>query len=199
MNNKNDNDLSQWIKEQTVPYLYRFLTQGQDIPECILKEYGMTEDYAMYKRIENMEYEVYDADRKNGRLPDIIALNARLTRKIEAAMESCGGPPRVYLEKLNDELEELGRIARNPEYADRIYLFPDFFAKYGIDKDSPAEVVARQAENAYRELDARFVKMTGRKPYADIVLGPAKQTQDITADTKSSVDVRKSKGRGIRF
>lgn len=32
MNNRNGNDLSQWIKEQTVPYLYRFLTQGQDIP-----------------------------------------------------------------------------------------------------------------------------------------------------------------------
>lgn len=199
MNNRNGNDLSQWIKEQTVPYLYRFITQGQDIPECILKEYGLTEDYAMYKRIENMEYEVYDADRKNGRLPDIIALGARLTRKIEAAMESCGGPPRVYLEKLNDELEELGRIARNPDYADKIFYQLDFFAKYGIDRNSPAEVVSRQAENAYRELDARFVKMTGRRPYADIEFGPVRQTQDIAADTKNSADVRKSKGRGIRF
>ena len=195
MNDENGNDLSQWIKEQTVPYLYRFLTQGQDIPECILKEYGLTEDYAMYKRIENMEYEAYDADRKNGRLPDIIALDARLTRKIEAAMESCGGPPRVYIEKLNDELEELGRIARNPGYADRIYLFPGFFAKYGIDKDSPAEVVSRQAENAYRELDARFVKMTGRRPYADSLFGTVKPQ----ADKPAEVPVRKPKGRGIRF
>ena len=145
-----DNDISQQVKTRTITVLYGFLTQRQEIPEYILKEYGLTEDYAMYNRIENMEYEDYETGRKDGRLPDITALEARLTRKIEAAMESCGKPPVPYLEKLNEELDALGIIARNPEYADRIFYKLDFFAKYGIDRTAPHRTQAGQAEKAYR-------------------------------------------------
>ena len=42
-----------------------------------------------------------------------------------------------------------------------------FLAKYGIDKNVSATERSCQAEKAYRELDARFVRMTGRRPYAD--------------------------------
>ena len=88
---------------------------------------------------------------------------------MEKAFESvCRRPPDPYLDRLNGELERLGRIAARPDSVhDIIHVTPSFLAKYGIDKDSPAEVICRQAEKAYRELDVRFVKMTGRRPYAD--------------------------------
>lgn len=44
---------------------------------------------------------------------------------------------------------------------------PLFLVRYGIDKSGAPEECSRQAEKAYRELDARFVRMTGRRPYAD--------------------------------
>ena len=179
-----DNDISQQVKTRTITVLYGFLTQRQEIPEYILKEYGLTEDYAMYNRIENMEYEDYEAGRKDGRLPDITALEARLTRKIEAAMESCGKPPVPYLEKLNEELDALGIIARNPEYADRIFYKLDFFAKYGIDRTAPHRTQAGQAEKAYRELDSRFVRMTGRRPYADELFGPDRRQAGIAGNNR---------------
>lgn len=179
-----DNDISQQVKTRTITVLYGFLTQRQEIPEYILKEYGLTEDYAMYNRIENMDHEIYDAGRKNGSLPDITALEARLTRKIEAAMESCGKPPVTYLEKLNEELDTLGIIARNPEYADRIFYKLDFFAKYGIDRTAPHRTQAGQAEKAYRELDSRFVRMTGRRPYADELFGPDRRQAGIAGNNR---------------
>lgn len=182
MNGMTCNDLSRQMKEQTIQHLYLFLTQRQEIPECILKKYGLTEDYAMYNRIEDMEYDIYDADRKNGVLPDITVLEARLTRKIETAMESCGCPPRPYLKKLNEELENLERIALNPEYADKIFYQHDFFAKYGIDRTVSYNVQAEQAEKAYRELDSRFVRMTGRRPYAYEIFGPDRQKSGIACD-----------------
>ena len=39
-----DNDISQQVKTRTITVLYGFLTQRQEIPEYILKEYGLTED-----------------------------------------------------------------------------------------------------------------------------------------------------------
>ena len=50
---------------------------------------------------------------------------------------------------------------------DILQISPDFLAKYGIDKNVSATERSCQAEKAYRELDARFVRMTGRRPYAD--------------------------------
>ena len=39
--------------------------------------------------------------------------------------------------------------------------------KYGIEPGIPREEQSRQAEKAFRELDARLVRMTGRQSYAD--------------------------------
>ena len=76
--------------------------------------------------------------------------------------------PDFYLEKLNGELENLGRIAASPDAVhDILHISPDFLTKYGIDKNASATERSCQAEKAYRELDARFVRMTGRRPYAD--------------------------------
>ena len=118
----------------------------------------------------------------------------------------CHRPPDPYLERLDRELKELGRIAAWPSSVHEIcYIRSSLLAKYGIDKDSPAEVICRQAEKAYRDLDARCVKMTGRKPYADEFFRflrneRAKQEQaafrEDTPRRKPRISVRaKAKGR----
>ena len=126
-----------------------------------------------------MDSDVYYRKRETGEVPDILEVDARLTRAVEAVFESvCRRPPDPYLERLDRELKELGRIAAWPSSVHEIcYIRSSLLAKYGIDKDSPAEVICRQVEKAYRDLDARCVKnrdldarcvkMTGRKPYAD--------------------------------
>ena len=99
-----------------------------------------------------------------------VALESRLCRNAEKAAESIGDVrlPDFYLEKLNGELENLGRIAASPDAVhDILHISPDFLTKYGIDKNASATERSCQAEKAYRELDARFVRMTGRRPYAD--------------------------------
>lgn len=50
---------------------------------------------------------------------------------------------------------------------DIIHISSGFLVKYDIDKNASATERSCQAEKAYRELDARFVRMTGRRPYAD--------------------------------
>lgn len=39
---------------------------------------------------------------------------------------------------------------------------PEILNKYGIDHKGPRETVLKQVEKAYRELDARFCRMTAR-------------------------------------
>lgn len=156
-------------RREVVSSLYWSLMQNWDIPQSIQDYYGFSEDYRLFHQLEGMDSDVYYKKRETGEVPDILEVDARLTRAVEAVFESvCRRPPDPYLDRLNGELERLGRIAARPDSVhDIIHVTPSFLAKYGIDKDSPAEVICRQAEKAYRELDTRFVKMTGRRPYAD--------------------------------
>lgn len=156
-------------RREVVSSLYWSLMQNWDIPQSIQDYYGFSEDYRLFHQLEGMDSDVYYRKRETGEVPDILEVDARLTRAVEAVFESvCRRPPDPYLDRLNGELERLGRIAARPDSVhDIIHVTPSFLAKYGIDKESPAEVICRQAEKAYRELDTRFVKMTGRRPYAD--------------------------------
>lgn len=155
-------------RREVASSLYRSLMQNWDIPQSIQDYYGFSEDYRLFHQLEGMDSDVYYRKRETGEVPDILEVDARLTRAVEAVFESvCRRPPDPYLDRLNGELERLGRIAARPDSVhDIIHVTPSFLAKYGIDKDSPAEVICRQAEKVYRELDTRFVKMTGRRPYA---------------------------------
>ena len=124
--------------------------------------YGLADDYDRLDRLHRSGPEpAYDEG---------VALESRLCRNAEKAAESIGDVrlPDFYLEKLNGELENLGRIAASPDAVhDILHISPDFLTKYGIDKNASATERSCQAEKAYRELDARFVRMTGRRPYAD--------------------------------
>lgn len=181
-------------REKTVSELYDFLMTGDPPSMYVQLRYGIAEDCKLYQAMEADDMEVLKG--KHGTLPDFNILNARLTRTAEKAFESiCHRPPNPYLEQLNGELEKLGRLAANPKSIDDLFIYNDFLVKYGIDRKKPEDVRVRQAEAAYRELDARFVKMTGRKPYADELFGAKRQKTGIT-DNDGNRDLRnKPKGR----
>ena len=93
----------------------------------------------------------------------------RMVREAERILES---DPEIslrqtYIEKLDAELQTLGWLARFPERIDDSRINRQLLDKYRILPGiSPAEQYG-QVEKAFRELDARLVRITGRQPYAD--------------------------------
>lgn len=156
-------------RREVISVLYWSLMQNWNIPQSLQDYYGFSEDYRLYHQLEDMDSDVYNRKREAGEVPDILEVDARLTHAVEKVFETvCPRPPEDYLEKLDEELEKLGRIAVSPASVhDIIHIRPGFLVKYGIDDKASPEECSRQAEKAYRELDARFVRMTGRRPYAD--------------------------------
>lgn len=191
-------------REEVISTLYWSLMQNWDIPKSICDYYGFTEDYRLFHQIEDMEPAEYRQKRQAGEVPDILEVDARLTRTVEKVFESlCGKPPAPYLDKMNEELEKLGQIAALPDSVhDIIHISPAFLVKYGIDKTASISERSCQAEKAYRELDARFVKMTGREPYANELFASIRQGNENTPEAKRPKQVHKpilrnppSKGR----
>ena len=93
----------------------------------------------------------------------------RMVREAERILESNPEIPlrQTYIEKLDAELQTLGWFARFPEKIDSPYINLQLLDKYGIESGIPREDQSRQIEKAFRELDARLVRITGRQPYAD--------------------------------
>ena len=93
----------------------------------------------------------------------------RMVREAERILESDPEIPlrQTYIEKLDAELQTLGWLARFPEKIDSPYTNRQLLDKYGIELDIPREEQSRQVETAFRELDARLVRMTGRQSYAN--------------------------------
>lgn len=156
-------------RDEVITSLYWSLMQNWNIPQSVQDYYGFAENYRLFHQLEEMDYNEYKQKRQAGEVPDVLEVDARLTRTVEKVFESlCGKPPARYLDKMNEELEKLGQIAALPDSVhDILHISPAFLVKYGIDKNASATERSCQAEKAYRELDARFVKMTGRRPYAD--------------------------------
>lgn len=156
-------------RDEVITSLYWSLMQNWNIPQSVQDYYGFAEDYRLFHQLEEMDYNEYKQKRQAGEVPDVLEVDARLTRTVEKVFESlCGKPPARYLDKMNEELEKLGQVAALPDSVhDILHISPAFLVKYGIDKNASATERSCQAEKAYRELDARFVKMTGRRPYAD--------------------------------
>ena len=93
----------------------------------------------------------------------------RMVREAEKVLESDPEIPlrQTYIEKLDAELQTLGWLARFPERIDDSRINRQLLDKYRILPGiSPAEQYG-QVEKAFRELDARLVRMTGRQSYAD--------------------------------
>lgn len=96
--------------------------------------------------------------------------------------------PPTYMQKLEEELDALGWFARFPEKVDspgsRMFL-----DKYGIQPDKPYAVRCRQIEEAFRKLDERLVRMSGRKPYADELFASLKREEPKAAEKKDHSNV----------
>lgn len=189
-------------RQEVISCLYWSLMQNWNIPQSMQDYFGLTEDYRLFHQLEGMAPDEYLRKRQTGEVPDILEVDARLTHAVEKIFESvCPRPPAEYLDKLNGELERLGSIAASPgSVHDPIHIRPDFLVKYGIDRSSPEDVIRKQAEKAYRELDARFVRMTGRRPYADEFFRNIRPARTVSSETtlrrKPHINVRpKPKGR----
>lgn len=91
-----------------------------------------------------------------------------LVREAEEILESDPEIPlrHTYIEKLDAELQTLGWLARFPEKVDSPYT-NRLLDKYDLEPDIPRKERLRQIEKAFRELDARLVRVTGRQPYAN--------------------------------
>ena len=91
----------------------------------------------------------------------------RMVREAERILESDPEIPlrQTYIEKLDAELQTLGWFARFPEKIDSPYTNRQLLDS--IESGIPREDQSRQIEKAFRELDARLVRITGRQPYAD--------------------------------
>jgi hypothetical protein len=121
--------------ERHATRLKEFLIYGADIPEDIQKQYGFSEDYRLYKELEEMDGRQYSEKRQQGEVPDAGKVGGRLTRAVEKAYESiCGSPSRVYIEGLYKELLLLGGMTVRKDYDDPVHYNPGFFDKYGITK-----------------------------------------------------------------
>ncbi len=175
-------------RQEVISCLYWSLMQNWNIPQSMQDYFGLTEDYRLYHQLEDMDPAIYRQKRATGEIPDVLEVDARLTRAVENIFESiCERPPVPYLNKLNDELEKLGQIAHFPDNVhDIIHIRPDFLAKYGIDRRASSEECSAKAEKAYRELDARFVRMTGRRPYADELFNGMKKRQSDSSEERPS-------------
>ena len=161
-------------RREVVSSLYWSLMQGWNIPLSIQDYYGLTEDYRLFHQLEGMAPDEYLRKRQTGEVPDILEVDARLTHAVEKIFEGSVHDP--------------------------IHIRPDFLVKYGIDRSSPEDVIRKQAEKAYRELDARFVRMTGRRPYADEFFRNIRPARTVSSETtlrrKPHINVRpKPKGR----
>ena len=131
----------------------------------------------------------------------------RMVREAERILESDPEIPlrQTYIEKLDAELHALGWLARFPEKVDSPYTNRQLLDKYGIKSDNPREKQFRQVEKAFRELDARLVRITGRQPYADNLFEslrqkspkPEKHAQEIIPVRKESTEPQ-APGRRIK-
>lgn len=146
----------------------------------VMMRYGLERDCDAYRCIEN---HITESDNPRA----LLQAEADMCVAAERAVEYIPGVrlPDFYLENLDRELDNLGRIAASPDAVnDLIHIKSDFLIKYGIDKAASPEEQSNQAQKAYCDLDARFVKMTGRRPYADGLMASLRQKSGNTKADK---------------
>lgn len=195
-----------------------FQRKSRDVSElCELASYSMVPStyvklrYGIEDKCSTYEWlESYLMDRDDCYIEPDVKMNiprieAEMCAAAEKAVENIPGVrlPDFYLEGLDRELDKLGRIAVSPDASnDLINVQPDFLIKYGIDKTVAPEEQSRQAQKAYKELDDRLVRITGRRPYADEFFASLRHGKEKVAEVDRPKQVHKpvlrsppSKGR----
>ena len=75
--------------ERHATRLKEFLIYGADIPEDIQKQYGFSEDYRLYKELEEMDGRQYSEKRQKGEVPDAGKVGGRHTKASAAVLREC--------------------------------------------------------------------------------------------------------------
>ena len=176
------------------------------VPSTYVKlRYGIEDKCSTYEWLESYLMDRDDCCIEPDVRMNIPRIEAEMCAAAEKAVENIPGVrlPDFYLERLDRELDKLGRIAVSPDASnDLINVQPDFLIKYGIDKTSAPEEQSRQAQKAYKELDDRLVRVTSRRPYADEFFASLRHGKEKVAEVDRPRPVHKpilrnppSKGR----
>ncbi len=170
------------------------LASYSEVPSTYVKlRYGLEDKCNTYEWLER-----YLMDRDDCCIEYDVRMNAHrieaeMCTAAEKAVENIPAVrlPDFYLEKLDRELDKLGRITVSPDAVnDLINVQPDFLIRYGIDKSATPEEQSHQAQKAYKELDDRLVRATGRKPYAGEFLGQFQRKDGSPAKNDRTVSSR---------
>lgn len=151
-------------RSEIVECFYWSLMNGWDIPRDIREHYGFSKDYELYRQLEDMDSEEYRQQRRKGSVPDILEVDARLTRAVEQVFERlCTRPPAAYLDRLHEEWLKLKTLEADPGHVENPFVTPSFLVRYGIDRSASDTVRQKQAQTACRKLEERMAGMTGKR------------------------------------
>ena len=182
------------IRELTSLALYHVLPS-----DYVALRYGMADDCGTVRYFWEQGCALGDSwmeespDETRERQEHLLSLEARLERAAEKALEAIidGKLPVPCLEKLEEELQRLQYVPYIPRREDQPESVRLLHYKYGIPADASREEQFRQVEKAFRELDARLVRMTGRQPCADALFDSLKRKE--AKDQKPSSPKRRPK------
>ncbi len=80
-------------RQEVISCLYWSLMQNWNIPQSMQDYFGLTEDYRLYHQLEDMDPAIYRQKRAAGEIPDVLEVDARLTRAVENIFESIWKSP----------------------------------------------------------------------------------------------------------
>lgn len=190
-----------------ISWFREFLTFGTELPETIRKQYGLEEDYRrymelaerdnrMFEEADGTEYRRHMEKIRKGEIPGPGKAYGKVVLAVEKAYERiCPSPARDYLEEKYRELLFLRGMVYRKDYDDPLWYKPEILDKYGIDHRASRGTVLEQVEKAYRELDARFCRMTGKKPDADRLFGKSAAQKAVPVQREAS----ESNAREVRM
>lgn len=188
------------IRELTSLALYHFLPS-----DYVALRHGMAEDCDTVGYLREQSCALDDswmeespaAARK--RHEHLLLLEARLERTAEKALETImdGRLPAPCLEKLEQELQRLQCVPYIPRKEDQPESVRQLYYKYDILAAASREEQFRQVAKAFRELDARLVRMTGRQPYADDLFESLRR-KGSKPEKQSSEKLQKDIGPALR-
>lgn len=170
--------------------------------------YGVADDCRRFWELNNPPCDGREPENDPAIIREMLEAGRRMVAGAERTLESMDGcrPPDRYLEHLDDELRRLETLVVAPESIRHSYDF-ELLSKYGIQQQAPLEEQRQQAEQAYRALDERFVRMTGRPPRAErLFIGLVRERKAQTKarsekelrPIRNTNPVRKTQGKGYK-
>lgn len=164
--------LDAWHKADYVRDLSDLIFRHECPPEYLALRYGWEKEYRHARHL-GMQAATSPDERSFETRRELYEhfelFYAVWERKAEKVLESISGIvlPERYLAKLNSELEQLAAFVRCPELTTAPNADRRLLAKYGIAPAASHAAYVQQSECAFRELDARLVRLTGCRPQSE--------------------------------